>query len=55
MTDNAGTVKDYPYPENDLGGDAEIHRLIACYEAADSYERKIVWAVLGKYAPVCRV
>ena len=55
MTDNDRAAYDVPFPESDLGEDVELHRLISCYEAANTYERRIVWAILGKYAPVCRV
>ena len=29
----------------------ELERLVACYELASADDRRVVWAVLNKYAP----
>lgn len=29
----------------------ELNLLLACYQRADSRDRRIVWAVLNRYAP----
>ena len=29
----------------------ELQRLLACYQIASPEDRKVVWAVLNKYAP----
>lgn len=30
---------------------SELQRLLACYQIASPDDRKVVWAVLNKYAP----
>lgn len=30
----------------------ELQRLLSCYQVASVDDRKVVWAVLNKYAPV---
>ena len=31
----------------------ELERLMACYQAASAEDRRVVWAVLSRYAPRC--
>ena len=42
-----------PKPEQDPQREEavkELHRLLACYQLATFDDRKVVWAVLNKYA-----
>lgn len=35
-----------------LDAELEVRRLAACYQLAEPADRRVVWAVLNKYAPL---